>query len=265
MRLSLSGFLFEDNYAGQSVPFDRFCAIAREAGCDAVELRRTQVNLDTPADERLALRRTVEDAGLYVSCLTARRMPASGPERDAFFLGYLRLCEAVGCRLLKVGAEAAWMRWACDRAAEHGVTLASNNHLGGRLETVAGTRRELDAIPHPGFGLLYDAFHLYLAGEDYLGCIAEFLPRIRNVLVHSARPAEEADAGHGFDAHGRRWVRAMPDAPGTQDWPAIFRELRAGGYDGLITIIENGWPAERREDIALHCARFVRDAWEAAA
>jgi sugar phosphate isomerase/epimerase len=263
MRLALSGFLFEDAYRDQSVPFDRFCAIARDAGYDAVELRRTQVSPDTPAGERRALLRTVHDHGLFVSCLTARKMPREGAGRDAFFLAYLELCEALDCHLLKAGGEPAWLAWACDQAAARDVTVAANNHLGGRFETVAGTRAMLEAVPHPRFGLLYDPFHLHLAGEDYTGCIPALLPRMRNVLMQTVRPAGADASGPTLEMGGRRWVRALPGEPGTQDWPAVFRALRSGGYDGLVTVIENSWPAAQREDVARHCARYVRETWEA--
>jgi len=174
MRLSLSGFLFEDEYRSQSLTFPTFCALARSAGYDGVELRRTQVDLRTPGGQRREMRTMVEDQGLYVICLTARGMPGSGTARDDFFLGYLELCEDLGCGLLKIGGEPEWLRRAAERAKEYGVALASNNHIGGVLETVEGTRCHLAAVAHPNYGLLYDALHLCIAGEDYIGCISEF-------------------------------------------------------------------------------------------
>jgi len=105
MQLSLSGFLFEEKYQLQSLDFPSFCTLARSAGYDGVELRRTQVNLQTSANQRRQIQLQVKDQGLQVTCLTARGMPAAAPERDAFFLGYLDLCRDIDCSLLKIGGD----------------------------------------------------------------------------------------------------------------------------------------------------------------
>ena len=257
MKLSLSGFLFEDNCETQSIGFAEFCRIARAAGYDGVELRRTQVNPDTPVRERRELLRTVEDHGLVVTCLTARGLPAGGAERDDFFGRCLDLCADMGCGLMKIGGDPAWCGQAAERARERGVSLASNNHAGGPLETVDGTRAFLRYVDHPGFGLLYDCLHLRVAGEDYIGCIPEFTPVTLNILVHSARLASEQEPAL-LVSDGRRWARALPGEAGVQDWPAVFAAFQDRGYDGLVTVIENGWPVAQREHVARACASALR-------
>jgi len=262
MLLSLSGFLFEDNYTSQSVTFPEFCEITISAGYDGVELRRTQVNPDTPKRERRERLAVVRDAGLQITCLTARGLPATGAEREDLFLRYLELCRDLECNLLKIGSDPAWLHEAAEKAQAFGVMLASNNHVGGALETVAGTRRHLKEIAHPNFGLLYDALHLMVAGEDYLGCIPEFVPITRNILVHSVRPAQLGE--HiVVDRAGQRWTPALPDEQGVQDWPTIFKTFKRLKYDGPITVIESGWPVERRTDVARHCAEIIRGLWSA--
>ena len=109
MDLSLSGFLFEDDYRSQSLSFPAFCQLARASRYDGVELRRTQVSPQTPVDERHQLLRIAGDQGLSVTCLTARGMPSQGVERDDFFAGYLELCRDLSCGLLKVGGEPEWL------------------------------------------------------------------------------------------------------------------------------------------------------------
>ncbi len=190
----------------------------------------------------------VKDHGLTVTCLTARGMPAEGVERDRFFNRYLELCNDLECPLLKLGsADTAWCRSAAGRAQQHAVKLAQNNHIGGPLETIAGTRKFFRDVNHPNFGLLYDCMHLRTDGEDYLGCIDEFRPLTCNILMQCRRR----------NAAGE-WQSAMPDAPGVQDWPAVFRAFHRHGYDGLVTVIENGWPAEKREAVARRCAEMIR-------
>ena len=263
MQLSLSGFLFEDDYATQSCSFQEFCGIAAEAGYEGVELRRTQVSLDTPALQRRAIRRTVQAHGLSVTCLTARGMPSSASDREAFFLRYLDVCNDLECPLMKIGGDSAWIAQAVEQADQADVVLAMNNHVGGPLMTVAGTREVLGRLDHRNFGLLYDCLHLYFGGEDYVGCIREFFPRVRNVLVHSVREAR-ADEACSYEIHGRRWVNSLLDEPGGPDFAAVLGEFAAVGYDGWITVIENGWPADRRPEVAGRCAREIRRLWSEA-
>lgn len=73
MKLALSGFLFEDGYASQSIGFDQFCVLARSAGYDGVELRDTQIKPDSTAPEKREVMRLIRREGLTVTCLTARK------------------------------------------------------------------------------------------------------------------------------------------------------------------------------------------------
>lgn len=260
MKLSLSGFLFEDDRTTQSVSFDRFCHIARSAGYTGIELRRTQVNPDTPAAQRKQVLGLARDHGLDVTCLTARGLPPASPERDDFFRRYLDLCRDLQCPLLKIGGHADWLTHAAGLAQAAGVTLATNNHIGSPLETVEGTRNHFARINHPNMALLYDSMHLHIAGQDYLSCIDEFRPVTGNILVHSLRPAQ-GDEPASLEKNGKRWTAALPDDPHVQNWPAIFAQFKRLGYDGLITVIEAGWPRNQRERVAQHCATVITNLW----
>ena len=263
MLLALSGFLFEDRYRAQSVSFARFCGIARAGGYRGVELRRTQIAPDAPPARRRELLDIVRGEGLTVTCLTARGLPAGGDERDAFLDRYLELCAGLRCRLLKISSDPAWLSAAAERAQAHGVVLAGNNHVGTALQAVSGTRRMLWQVGHRNYGLLYDSAHLHMAGEDYLGCIPSLLPHTHNVLVHSFRHAASGEAP--FLVHdGQGWINALPDERGVQDWPAILSACKRHGYDGLITVIESGWSAGRREAVARHAADCIRRWWDRA-
>jgi sugar phosphate isomerase/epimerase len=206
---------------------------------------------------------TVKGMGLVVTCLTARNLPSGGRERDDFFEDYLDLCNDMDCGLMKISSDPAWCREAAIRAEVRGVTLASNNHVGGQLETVNGTREFFNAVNHPNFGLLYDCMHLMVSGEDYLGCIPEFFKFTKNILIQSRRRVRAAEKGEMIPS-GREWMPAFPDDEGVQDWPNIFKRFRQQGYDGLITVIENSWPANRREEVARKCCPILREMWNAA-
>ena len=261
MILSLSGFLFEDDYKSQSVSFAGFCRIARESGYDGVELRRTQVDPDTPGETIIDLKRILDDYGLTVTGLIARGLPDDPRRRDEGLRRYLDLCRNLGCTLLRVSGSPSWCLAACSLAEAFGVTLGANNHVGSPLETVAGTREFLAATAPGGFRLLYDALHLSISGEPYLDCIPEFAPVTRNILVHSCRPARPGEP-RSFQAAGRAWVPVLPDESPVQDWPGVFQRFRSAGYDGLITVVESGWPVEQRPEIARRTAGAIRRMWE---
>ena len=263
MLLSLSGFLFQTENPAEQVDFLTFCSLASSIGYDGVELRRTQVSPQTPKTDRKRMLNIVKDMGLMVTCLTARNMPPGGKERDEFFENYLDLCNDMDCGLMKIGSDSAWCHEAAMKAEARGVTLASNNHGGGQLETVQGTREFFNSVDHTNFGLLYDCMHLMANGQDYLGCIPEFFKFTKNILIQSRRPIR-AEERSEMAANSGDWTTALPDEDGVQDWPGVFRRFRQQGYDGLITVIENSWPAERREEVARKCCLILREMWSAA-
>jgi sugar phosphate isomerase/epimerase len=72
------------------------------------------------------------------------------------------------------------------------------------------------------------------------------------------RPEQRDD-----DSFPERWERALAgasaDAP---NWPAVMRTYRTLGYDGLITLIENGWPVSERKLVARRGADMLRRLWK---
>jgi len=202
-----------------------------------------------------------DDHGLAVTQLTVRGPAGENESQDDFFCRHLELCADLRCRLLKVIKwEPDWLKRAAKKAQSAGVTIACNNHINAPLESVEGTRRILAAASHPGFGLLYDCLHLALKGEDYLACIPEFMPATKNILVHSARPASAGEDSF-YAGEGRKWAQALPAEPGAQNWREVFKRFKQCGYNGPITIFENGWPVSRRAEIARTAAEFIRSVW----
>ena len=100
--------------------------------------------------------------------------------------------------------------------------------------------------------LLYDPMHLFVAGEDYLSAVGTLSRYIINVLVHSVRQV-------GYSS--RKAVACLPSDPRAQNWRSIFRQLQRCAYNGLITVIENGWPTDERERVARHNIDFLRAVW----
>ena len=257
MLLSLSGFLFQAENPEEQLDFVTFCSLASSIGYDGVELRRTQVSPKTSKNDRKRMLNIVKGMGLEVTCLTARNLPLEGKERDVFFDNYLDLCNDMDCGLMKIGSDPEWCKEVAIKAESCGVTLARNNHVGSQLETVSGTRNFFNTVNHPNFGLLYDCMHLATSGEDYLNCIPEFFKFTKNILIQSRRRVCVAE-------NGKEWVPALPNEDGVQDWLTVFKQFRQQGYDGLITVIENSWPADRREEVARKCYLILHKMWRVA-
>lgn len=261
MKLSLSGFLFEDSWSKQSIDFYSFCKLARACGYDGVELRKTQINPNASKSKRKKFLKIINNHGLEVTCLTARGLPEISAGRNDFFMNYLELCNDMNCKLLKIDAEASWLRKAAEAAQKMNIIIASNSHINTELETNSGTQRRMRAVDHDNYALLYDSMHLYIAGENYLEGIELFKESIKNVLLHSVRPAMEGEQTY-IKWHKKCWILDYPDSPGCQDWTSIIKKLKCSGYDGLFTVIENSWPIEKREGVAEYYAKYFKQLWK---
>jgi sugar phosphate isomerase/epimerase len=129
------------------------------------------------------------------------------------------------------------VREMCDRAAAHGVTIAIQNHHDLALDT-DDLLNLLGEIDRPNCKLGFDAWSPALRGEDLYSAAkkaapftaittnADYIPipryRYRPELVNYERLLPDQ-------------VRAVPFGTGIIDYPAFFRGLTQGGYDGPAT------------------------------
>jgi sugar phosphate isomerase/epimerase len=261
MLLSLSGFLFEDDYRTQSISVEDFVETAVEGGYHGVELRATQVGPEVARSviEKWCL--ATSDAGLSVTCIVPRFMPPLGRARNKWLADYLSIAADLRCPLLKLSGEPEWMRLAAVMAEARGIHLAVNTHIRSRTETVAMTLEYLRAVGRDNYGVLYDPMHLMVADEDYVAAIDCLYPYLCGVLVQCARPIGR-DIERG-EAHGPGFERIRIHEHGGQDWIAIMRALRRNGYGGWATVIQNGWPGHLRKRIAFETAKSIRELWDA--
>jgi sugar phosphate isomerase/epimerase len=144
-------------------------------------------------------------------------------------------------------------------AAERGVILALENHYKDNYWTypefaqhLAVFRRIVAAIDSPWFGVNYDPSNAILAGEDPLVVLEAVKTRVVSLhasdrglrpgyTVQDLRSQEEGVGYASILHHGEIGT-------GLNDYPAIFRTLRAVGFDGWISIEDgmNGLDEIRR-------------------
>ena len=121
-----------------------------------------------------------------------------------------------------------------DRAAAHGVTIAIQNHHDLALHTDALLELLAD-IDRPNCKLGFDAWSPALRGENLHEAARKAAPHTVittnadyiKVPQHRYRPELV-----NYERQPVDWVRAVPFGTGFIDYPAFFKGLREGGFDG---------------------------------
>lgn len=160
-----------------------------------------------------------------------------------------RIAAQLGARVVRIftayevegqDLQAQWKRCVmavremCDRAAAHGVTLAIQNHHDIALHTEA-LLEFLGDIDRPNCKLGFDAWSPALRGESLYEAARMAAPHTVittnadyiKVPRHRYRPELV-----NYERQPVDWVRAVPFGTGFIDYPAFFKGLRDGGFDG---------------------------------
>ena len=168
----------------------------------------------------------------------------------AYVESLARIAARLGCGIVRVftayepessSVGALWprvvaaLRECCDRAAAHGVMIAVQNHHDLAVHTDALLELLAD-IDRPNCKLGFDAWSPALRGEDLYQAARRAAPH--TILTTNAdyvrlprfsyRPAVV-----NYQSAGPDLVRAVPFGEGFIDYPAFFRGLREGGFDGV--------------------------------
>ena len=107
------------------------------------------------------------------------------------------------------------------------------------INSVAEAMEYVNTVKHPHIACLVDTFHLWLEDEP-LGHLRDAMGQIRHV--------------HLADRDGR----VAPGESGKADYRPVFSILKAGGYDGLISVEANFPDLAGRGPAVL---AFIRQQW----
>ncbi len=216
--------------------------VAAEAGLDGLEVTARPPHLDPDAGSAAArdAGRVVRDHGLEVVCYGAY-LGRMGRLTDEHARQDAALAAALGAPRMRVWAEpleqapgdrtpaVELIRVACDAAAEHGIDVVVERHLGSFCERPDQIEETLAAIDRPNVALNW---------------------QVLDNLPPETAPAQPADARR-LAARARyvhlknfRFDPATPAhlqfggaiAAGAFDYRAILRELVGAGYRGPLTI-----------------------------
>lgn len=259
--------LFSISYAGlwgqAALELPAFLAHAKELGFDAVMLagkRPHLSSLDFPeprlaelADklERLDLQCAVIAGYTDFSAAVAAEVPMLEFQL-AYLDGLCQMGRRVGAGIVRVftgydvpgqAPQGAWrqcvtaLREACDRAADHQVTLAIQNHHDIGLHTTA-LLDFLSEVDRPNCKLGFDAWSPGLRGEALYDAARAAAPHTAittnadYIRIPRYRYRPELV---NYESVQPDMVKAVPFGTGCLDYAAFFHGLRDGGFDGVAT------------------------------
>lgn len=288
--------LFSISYAGlwgqAALDLRAFVRRAADLGYDTVMLagKRPHLSpLDVRDDAIAALRAELRSAGVKCAALGAYTdlslLSAAEVPYLEMQVGYVeslsRLAHALGAGVVRIftayeapgqSPNAAWqrvvttLREMCDRAAPHGVTLAIQNHHDVAVHTVA-LLELLHDIGRPNCKLGFDAWSPSLRGEDVYESARLAAPHTLITTnadyIRLPRARYRADVVN-YEPVAPDMVRAVPFGTGFIDYPAFFRGLRDGGFDGLATYemcspLRGGGEIENLDRYAKTYVRWMRE------
>jgi sugar phosphate isomerase/epimerase len=225
-----------------STPLAEALAAAREAGWEAVELRRIDFIRAADAGQSAAeVMDVVRASGLPVACVGVELgwLWAAGSERKRLLSVFAEQCEraaALGApRVMspvdkgrgELREAAQSLREVGDMAARHGVKLALEfNSQAEQLNTLAKARELLALAGHRHCGLLLDTYHLQRSGGaprdlDDLGAAEIFYVQYSDVPRSGLEPGKFTDR--------------LPPGRGSVPFREFFARLAAAGYAGDVS------------------------------
>ena len=264
MRLSAIPICLPGLMGGKQDPtFEEWVETARGLGLDGIELYHRFFD-DWGDDHLLQVRRLLDDRGLSVSMFTDDQELTSrdADQRQAQIARLRRgvdIAKLVGAPQVRVTAGwpkkemprdevlanvAAALTDALPYARERGVWLALEDHP--RFGTaIADFTAIIEAVAGPDLKVNLDTSNTMLAGETAVDLARIVADRV----VHVHASDRHADLEHSVAGEG------------VVDFPAIFRLLKAAGFDGWVSYEAGGSRGLEglRDGLA-----YLRRTWESA-
>lgn len=269
MKLSLSVRIAEAACKTKlNVPFRDLLQLAKELGYSAVCMRASAAGVQTPREERIRMREEVENAGLFVSMVTADfDVPLNnenGPNSLRNIGPSLAVAEDFGCDLIRICMKTEddieHAKKAADQAASRGIRLAHQCHTTSLFEEVQPSLEVLAKINRPNFGLIYEPANLMLCSQPYgEETLRKLQPYLMNVYVqnHAIDPAGPVELETW--CLGPRRFRHIPIwEQGGVDFDNVMAGLNAIGYDGTFTVHQAYAEIMGPREAAVESANYLR-------
>ena len=259
--------LFSVSYAGfwgqASLPLTDFITRSGRLGYSSVMIAGKRPHL-SPLDARSDLLRETKAAlaaaGVTCDVVAGYTNLAPGPAAEVpqleFQIAYVEslagIAAAVGAKVVRIFTAyetdtadpvalhrrvVATIREMCDRAADHGATIAIQNHHDLALDTDA-LLALLAEIDRPNCKLGFDAWSPALRGEDLYAAAKKAAPH--TILTTNADYVRVPRYRYrpelvNYERLSPDLTQAVPFGTGFIDYAAFFRGLREGGFNGIAT------------------------------
>jgi sugar phosphate isomerase/epimerase len=292
MQLGLFSISYGGLWGQAALDLRAFVRRAADLGYDAVMLAGKRPHL-SPLDFDPAAVASLRDdlKAAKVTCAVVAAYtdlsPAAAAEvpvvemQIAYVESLCRIAAALGAGVVRVftayetpgqGPHASWqrvmtvLREMCDRAATHRVTIAVQNHHDVALHTDA-LLELLHDVGRANCKLGFDAWSPALRGEDLYEAAKRAAPHTAITTnadyVRLPRYRYRPDLVN-YEPATPDLVRAVPFGTGFIDYPAFFRGLRDGGFDGVATYemcspVRGGGRIENIDDYASTYVRWMRE------
>lgn len=248
MQLSLSGRIVEAEHikTDSSLNFVEFAELAARVGFQAVCVRSTHLNSNTPLERAREMRGILEQDGLAASMVMLdKRVASQGTAPDAGtplsnITPMLERATAIGSDMIRVAIKNSEdipiAQRAADEAREHGIRLAHQNHTKTPFETVADCVEMFERIDRPNLGLIAEPANFMLCGEDYgAEALKPLAASIFNVYVQNLSVSDSGSSTIETNRGAVRYERLVIGDPGGVDLEHFQDGLNAIGYTGFVT------------------------------
>ena len=237
-----------------ALPLDEAIRVACETGYAAVELACAKPHFDaeTAMSNSESVAAFIRDSGLRVSALSlfnnftdAQTLEAQ-VDRAAMFISLASLFETKIVKLTpgppssKLATQAHWecLLRATEQlvplAQQAGVRLAFETHMNQLTDTLASSKRLLEAVEADAVGMTVDFSNMSFAGEKSIEVIESLKGSIYNTHLKNGY----------IDTDGQWQFRALDE--GLTDYVVTLKALRESGYDGYLSIECLGRDAKER-------------------
>lgn len=145
-------------------------------------------------DDPAAIKAALDAAGLRAVAIEAA-MNLLDPQVLPRFVAVMRLAAQLGVEVVNTGgggrsndpesekAVQAAIRQLAPQAHDLGIKLGIKAHVNQAIYNTESALRALEAVEHPGWGINYDASHLYRVGDDVVRAAAVLSKHIASVHI----------------------------------------------------------------------------------
>lgn len=211
------------------------------SGYDGAELAcipgmAEHINVDMSPSHLQEVKEAASRHGLDLLAIEAA-CNLSDPQKRAWFVRVLDLAKGLGVPIVTTGSGGAMddegfetavaaVAEVAGAAAERGVKLALKPHVNIAIHDTPTALRALERVGSDGWGINFDATHLFRQGEDP----AQSAKELGEAVIHA----------HVRDNLGTDLKIAPPEKQvagrGSLDLPAILGSLKGAGYSGALDL-----------------------------